>query len=594
MSRILLTALAGLLPATLCIPSNSRAGDRAIRRSDVVFMYDNSAMIEAYGCTVMGWAGRPDRAHIRQAHQAGIRSFSVSVGWLTEFAGMVDYSDDFLDAAARNFAGEPFTVPWLWDHTHQGQPAWWFCSNAPLYRAFLESRLEQRMPLGPDGLHIDDYRGSSHTVTWLAGCFCRHCLAGFRRYLADTVPAEQLEHLGITDLETFDYRAFLQARGVTPEDYQSRRGSLPLAQEFYTFHIRANSAYVGAYRRKAEDLHGGPLHLSVNSGLSNPQALAIAPQLSYFCCEVHHGAENLKPTTHPISIYKLGDGLDRPVASTASGQDWAFVAEQHKPALVRSWAALSYAFGHTLMAPHRQWCYTQEKGTHWYNGPEQEYAWLYRFVREQARLLDGYEAVAKVALVYDNAANRRGRGRIEPVCTALAERNIPFTVAVAGDNWLDDRITAAQLADYDAVITACDPRDMDHAQQQVLEAVRQDERLLQWPDDPRLAALAGSPITVEDAEPVMVVARAKPGDPDAPVVLHLLNRAYDGAEDKLLPRENLRLRIDPRTFPGRRFSRARFHRPRAEAIDLAMQSGDEGTEVKVPRLDLWGLVELIP
>ena len=356
---------------------------RAIRRSDVVFMYDAPAAYEPYGCTVLGWAGPAQAERIEAAHRQGVRLFATSVGFRTEFAGMIDFSPEFMDAACRNFAGEPFIVPWLWDHEHKGQKAWWFCTNSPLYRQFLESRLVERMKAGPDGLHIDDYTGTASTVTWLSGCFCRHCMAGFRDYLAEHVPKEKLAALGITDLAAFDYRQFLLAKGVKPEDYQRRRASLPLADEFLDFQVKADTAYVAEYRRRAEQLRGKPLALAVNSGLGDPLALAIAPELSYFCCEVSQQAAGLAVPTHPVSIYKLADGLDRPVTSTASGQDWAYVAEHKRPCLVRTWIALSYAFGHNFMAPHRQWCYTKEKGTHWYDGPTEEYAWLYRFVREQ-------------------------------------------------------------------------------------------------------------------------------------------------------------------------------------------------------------------
>ena len=237
--------LVGFL-AISCWAPGCLAGERAIRRSDVVFMYDNPALYESYGCTVLGWAGSASKDRTELAHRKGVRRFSVSVGFLTEFRGMIDFSDDFLDAAARNFAGQPFVVPWLSDHKHQhkGQPAWWWCTNSPLYRKYLESRLQQRMPTGPDGLHIDDYRGSSGAVTWRSECFCRHCMAAFRQYLAGNVPAEKLQALGITDLAAFDYRQFLIDRGITPEDYARRRAQMPLDEEFYDFHVKANTAYI--------------------------------------------------------------------------------------------------------------------------------------------------------------------------------------------------------------------------------------------------------------------------------------------------------------------------------------------------------------
>lgn len=156
------------------------AGERVIRRSDVVFMYDDPKLYETYGCTVLGWAGSANRDRIARAHAAGVRHFSCSVGFLTEFKRVIDFDENFLDAACRNFAGEPFIVPWLWDHDHNGRPAYWWCTNSPLYRRYLEMRLGETMKVEPDGLHVDDYRGTSGSITWLSGGFCEHCMAVVR------------------------------------------------------------------------------------------------------------------------------------------------------------------------------------------------------------------------------------------------------------------------------------------------------------------------------------------------------------------------------------------------------------------------------
>ena len=273
----------GALLAVGGITGTAVGEERAIRRSDVVFMYDNPERYDSYGCTVLGWAGRADKGHIRRAHEMGVRHFSCSVGFLTEFRRVIDFNDDFLDGAARNFAGEPFIVPWLWDHEYKGHPAWWWCTNSPVYRQYLSSRLEDLMAVEPDGLHIDDYRGSSGSVTWLSGCFCRHCIKAFRDYAAENVTEEKLAELGIVDLEKFDYREFLTARGITPEEYKSRRVRLPLADEFYDFHVKSNNAFVAEYRRRAERVRGKPLTLCVNSSLASPHNLVITPHLNHPC-----------------------------------------------------------------------------------------------------------------------------------------------------------------------------------------------------------------------------------------------------------------------------------------------------------------------
>ncbi len=564
---------------------------RAIRRSDVVFMYDNPEMYEPYGCTVMGWAGWANREHIGRARERGVRLFSVSVGFRTEFRGMIDFSDDFLDAACRNFAGEPFIVPWLWDHEHKGQPAWHFCTNSPLFREFLYSRLQQRMAQEPDGLHIDDYEGTAGMVTWQQACFCRHCMAGFRDYLKN-LPADRRADLGIGDLDGFDYRQFLLEQGVTADDYNRRRASLPLAGEFLDFHVQAVHQFVAEYRRRGAELRGKPITLSVNSPLSPARRLVIAPQLSYFCCEIGHAAASRQSPTHPIYIYKLADAVDRPVTATASGHDWSYVSEHNLTGLIRHWAALSYAHGHMLMAPHRQWCYTQEKGTHWAEFPAEELAWVYRFVRQSERLLDRYEAVAPVGVVYDVAAQRQGRADIRPIAVALAERNVPFTIAMAGDDWLPDyRLSAEQLAGFRAVVV---PKDlaMDAEQKGLLEAAADEGRLLTWPDDAKLETLLPSPVVVKGSEHVAVVPRAVPDDSAAPVVVHLVNRRYDGQADAMVPQRDFTVRLRADLFPGRTITRATLHAPREEPTSCTLRTEGEYIELTIPRLDLWAIVEL--
>lgn len=566
---------------------------RAIRRSDVVFMYDNPAMYSVYGCTVLGWAGRADRDHIARAHEAGVRLFSVSVGFRTEFRGMIDFTDDFLDATCRTFAGEPFIVPWLWDHQHKDQPAWHFCTNSPLYREFLYSRLEQRMAQNPDGLHIDDYEGTAGMVTWQQACFCQHCMAGFRQYLADNLSAQQLSDLDIAAWDTFDYRQFLLDHGVTPDDYRQRRASLPLADDFLNFQIQAMHRFVAEYRRRGEQFRGQPITLSVNSPLTPVQRLVIAPELSYFCCEIGHAASSRQSPGHPIYIYKLADGVDRPVTATASGHDWAYVAQHQLTGLIRHWAALSYAHGHMLMAPHRQWCYTKEKGTHWAEFPAEELAWVYQFVRSQQRLLDRYEAVAPLAVVYDAAAQRRSQGDVRAIAIALAERNIPFTIVVAGDDdWLPDyRLTAGRLSAYRAVVV---PQDlaMDAEQQALLDAVQADGRLVVWPDDDLLEQRLPAPITVTGSEHVAVVPRAIPDDPAAPVVVHLVNRQYDGPADTMVPQHGLTIRLRADLFPDRTFDQAVLHSPNQDPQPTALQLKDGYLQLTLPQLDLWTLVEL--
>ena len=208
----------------------------------------------------VSWGGRPRPENegalnwylnrVRAAREMGIR-YLPGAAVRTAFAGMIDYDEQFMDSVCRSLDGDPILVPWLWDHNYKDKPACWWCTNSPLYRRYLLHRLEQTMAVKPYGLHIDDYRVTSGSVTWLDGCFCRHCMAAFRDYLRRNVASEELARLGIADLATFDYRQFLLDRGVKPGEYKKRRARLRLAEEFLHFHGMASNAWGAAYRKRA-------------------------------------------------------------------------------------------------------------------------------------------------------------------------------------------------------------------------------------------------------------------------------------------------------------------------------------------------------
>lgn len=211
--------------------------------------------------------------------------------------------------------------------------------------------------------------------------------------------------------------------------------------------------------------------------------------------------------------------------------------------------------------------------------------------RGKSRLFDGYEAVAPVAVVYDNAARRQGRGDIQPICTALTERNIPFTVVVAGDDWLDYRLDAGRLDGFKAVIVTKD-LGMDGGQRELIEKIRAKGRLVVWPDETSLAKLVPRPVQVEGTDQAMVVVRALPGNTRAPLAIHLLNRRYDKEKDAMLPLAGFDLRLRKDLLGGRRLTHALLHTPRLEPVPAEVRIDNDDVVIKIPGLDLWTIVEL--
>lgn len=601
------------------------AAERAIKHSDVVFMGPGSKDVcEIYGTTVISWGGRPwgdvpkaieeFRKRVEMAHSLGIR-YCAGAAFRTDFAGMIDFNSQWRDCRCLSIDGQPITVPWLWDHKHKdGHPAYWFCSNAQGYRDFLKWQVKMGMTAEVEGLHIDDYNGTAGTE-YLGACFCPNCTRAFAEFLKTKVAPQRLKECGVASLDGFDYGAYLKGRGIaTVSDFNRVIFGPPtnLGPEYLRFQYTRAAEFVGDVRTYAEQIVGHPLLLSVNASVSDPKSLFIAPYVSYYCGEVNHGGEErpwgpkANRDLEPVWSFKLADAIGRFQACTGSGGDWAYIDAQKKPGLVRMWIAQDYAFGHALMAPVRQWAYTKEKGTHWYQARPEDYAHLYRFVRRNSTLFDDYEAVGLVGLLYSNAGARRSVNEVREACLWLAGKSIPFELALAGDDWLDARITPKTLGKYRAVVVA-EPTLLEGEQKRTLDELAAAGRVVKYDaktglDEAALSRLAPTLIAIDGADKVIAVARANPARPDAPTIVHLLNRDYDPPADAMKKLKNVKVTLHKDLFGGRSFTKATLYCPPAvldrqdpgasEPVSLRIEPAGNDVTVAIPKLELWGVVKL--
>ncbi len=619
-------ALAGclLLIALLGWTSESSAAQTAIQHSDVVLMGENGKDVyDIYGISVVSWGGRAweekpaaiedFRKRVKTAHDCGIR-YCSGAAFRTAFAGMIDFDPKWSESRCMSIEGKPILVPWLWDQKHKdGHPAYWFCTNAPGYREYLKWQVRTGMTANVEGLHIDDYGGTSGTE-WSGGCFCPHCMKAFNEYLKKNVSTERLAKCGIASLDGFNYGQFLKSKGIVKlDDFRRILGSAEhLGPDFVRFQYFASADFIGEVRKYAEQLVGHPLLVSVNSGVTDPKNLVVAPQVSYFCGEVDHGTEKYawgpqkNVDLQPVWTFKLADAVGRFQACTASGQDWAYVDANKKPGLVRRWIAQDYAFGHCLMAPHRQWAYTEKKGTHWYQSRPEDYAHVYRFVRRNKDLFDGYEAVGLVGLLYSSAGAAQNVGPTRDACLWMAKNSIPFEMVSAGDSWLDAKLTPQSLSKYRALVVA-EPTLLDGEQKQALDQFKAAGKVVAWDaqkglDEAALAKLLPKQIVFSAPEHLIGVARAIPGNVASPVIVHLLNRNYDQQADATVKLQNVKVTLGKDLFGGRTPSKAALYAPPASLdrkdpgasapVSLKVEPAEGGIAVTVPELDYWGILKL--
>ncbi len=561
------------------IPTTLAAETRALKRSDVVFMYDADRHTYLdYGATVLAWGGTPTQQS-RQA-AAGVRLYG-SVGMVTEFDQYCErFPETYEQGLCRDIDGRPVKVPWLTDHQHKGIPYWWCCTSQPLFRQYLSERVIETVRAGADGVHIDDHMGTAGGL-WLGICFCDRCVDGFRDYLR-SLGSDELRRQGIERVEEFNYRDEVKRWLSTGETKPARQVTQhPLWPQWTIYQCHAAAKWMQELRDLAARTAGRTVPFGANAGLLWPRHLSDYQTLDLFSAETDHHASDRMPTDLPLVAYRMADAVERPYAATASGGDWAFVKEKNLPGLVRCWIALSYAAGHCFMAPHRQWCYTQEKGTHWYDGPREKFAPLYQFVRRNADLLDEYDAYADVGIVLPYRAFASDPERWFDICGQLAARNISYQLLLGGDEIVDHPLSAERLNACRAVLIP-DREGLQVADQRLVEQRAAKGACFNKVTE-ALAQVAPA-VRIEAEGQVRALPRVKPGS----AVIHLVNYQYDAKRDGVRPLTGVRIQIDMPALgvPGART--CRWVTPDADPIELPVKSNT----VLVPKLNLWGLLLL--
>lgn len=573
-------------------------GERVLKHSDVVAMYDASLEVcRAFSISAIGWGGRPRSAAevaafrketVEPLHRIGVQ-YVGSVGMVTEFGLFMDQCPEWQQAICLTPRGERLRVPWLWDQSHGGNPAYWFCTNDPRYRKFLRDQVVLAARAGTDGVHIDDHLGASAT-SWLDGCFCDSCVQGFRAYLRRHAPSKRLQELNIGDPSAFNYRDFVRQ---WLEAHPGRHAAeAPLGEEYRVYQFRAAEALMAELRALAEKTAGHPLTFSANAGLPDAAQMSDYRVLTQFSAEVDQAAASglEERNVNAVIAYRLAAALNRPLAATASGGDWAFVKANRRPELVRAWIAQAYAFGQFLMTPHHQWCYTEQLGTHWYDGPPEEYGPIYRFIREHAFLFDDQESAAQVAVLHSTGTVRGDEEVESDVVRQLLKAQMSFDVVVAGNDWVPARLTWEQVRRYRKVIVPTDLA-LDDAQQRVIDRLRREGRLVAWKGPETLASLPTSWTKVDGADRVWAVLRRDPSGKSA--VCHLLNRDYDASTDRVRPTGPFTVTVSAEAT-GRQLRSAVLYAPGAGPRPLKASYRGESITFEVPSLPLWAVVQLSP
>jgi len=575
-----------------------------------VIAYRQGALSDykSYGVTFVSWGGRPENnarsiqnycTRIHEAQNIGIK-IGAKIGTRTDFAGFIDYlPDHFKEHCCVKVDGSPLIVPNMDKVTYKEYPAYWFCTNSPVFRQYLKNEITNAISCNPFGIMMDDQLGTAASVI-RGGCYCKYCVKKFREYLQMHYSTSELVSMGISDIEHFDLRDFHKGYSHIPPNKR------PLYKEILSFQLECSREMFREIMSFALDLSGKRILVSGNINPIYATNERLILDVDYFACECPLGAKTgMLGNGNSLFLFKMATAIKRPAAIMGTGEDHAFISDNNLPGMVRCWVAEAYAFGHYFMAPYYLWAYSTEKGSYSYE-PRTigELAPMYQFITRHWDLFDNYEDFGKVGLIHSFESFRNGSNKTETIVKQLASANVPFEIVPLSNKIHKMYLTKELLSRYDILIV---PPDAILSQENALfikQYIKSGRKVI----DNSADIDKNHKIEVLGAEQVMSSLRSIHNDVNRPIILHLLNRDYNVLSDACDIKTNFTLRIPKTILGARKILMAKYVRPYSwepktpgeplqaltEKLDvnLPLRYSTEYIEVIVPELDVWGIIIL--
>lgn len=572
----------------------------AIQCSDVIFMKPGTieqyrafrADREAWGYRgafphkLLGTTTSLNPKHIKNAQALGMKY----VGSITaNLWGTLEQRPRNIRLAGETFSGEPLPRRAPEQKKPRAKRALMGCINIPERReAFIGGISYWLIKLGTDGMQYDDWHQILDAVD-LGGCFCPHCMRGFRDYLGRRLSRAELTEAGIDKLGSFDYRTYLKARADVADDHDflERKDSLPLIRLFRDFQYQC---VLDFYREVAEAIRrtGRPGSvMTTNNGLRGAYWIGMANVCDYLACEVHYGSRYRRLDERLAYPFKAADGLGMHIAANPWMQDWGYLVPNPRPQMVRSWIAVTYALGHNMMVPHFQSALLRSKPRGpfelvWYQMEDEETVDVYNFIKDHKYLFDGYRSLAQVAVVY--GAGDPSPHRMDVLSRGMFLANYPFVVFVSGTEAIRLRLNPSQLAGLDAVVLTCPMDDLNEEDQAVLKGLAGTVKVARRVDE------LPAPVVRTRPDNIIVSLRGRPAQRDT-YICHVLNWHYDFDTDRTTP-QDAEVTIAARAFAPGRVKAAIAYAPGREPQPIAFTQDRSAIRFRVPNLEMWAVLRI--
>ena len=620
------TASANGIPCSIDKETVSIQDRTQMKRSDVICWFDNVHDQVKYDSDVIyqrmdivsefqvsEWQKRVKKWHSEGRIVHGCLNPLTQLGKIFEF---VMNDPGLQSTVCLDFNLNPIITGWMAGRQYKGKPVHLYCGNHPTFRAWLRQQAYMIAEIGADAYHVDDSCGGIFAYGY-GGCFCEYCMAGFRQYLQEQYSAAELKERGIDDIDEFNYRdmVLLYADDAKSFRLANRRSEIPLISDFRFFQYRTDAELFKSIREMGSKIRGKYMPM----GWDNVQIAGTRgpyyDNLDIFYAEMEYDqfyldepregrdferARKVRQEIMPAAVvpHKFVDAIDKWYAPTPSPWSWAKIKELHLSGLLRQWTAFTYANGGFMRYPRKGWCFGET--SRWYYPKQEDYEPIYAFIRSNPTLFDDYEAVEQVGVLYAHHPEAIGGPSFRPlryVCGNLVEKNIPFGVVVAGDDWLSNRLQRDAIDRFELMLIP-EPLKIEAGQKRIVgEWMRtQKDKVLHVKDTDNVGDMLKGRIeplvSLKSNSTVWLFPRKVKNRDNAPVVCHVYNHQYDDKLNKMIEQQGVKISLSRRLFNGNHAKKVMYYSFEHPPVELPLKTDKNGTTVTISSIELWGVLKV--
>ena len=332
------------------------------------------------------------------------------------------------------------------------------CTNNPVWREFLLKTAKRSIDWGGDGIAIDEWPGTFHTLDYPnGGCFCVYCTRGFREYLKEKYNPQELESLGIEDIDSFDYGDFIRERYLTM--YKDNRYEVPLIFDFQDYQMESIKdfwhEFIGELREHGR-AQGKDIYFSANTAELLPPFLPIQDELDYLSPEVALG---YPPNGRSIPLYKIASSLGKPAFTSPVSFRSGTLELMTRPDITTLWkiyTAEAYSSGGLLVVPYGFDLWWAKEPSQVYPNME-ELSNYYGFIHNNGPYYENLVSTSKIGVLYSYPSARWSFGffidDFYGVSNLLLDAHFQYDVLFSGDDdWIEDELSLEALNKFEVII----------------------------------------------------------------------------------------------------------------------------------------------